>query len=115
MSGSVLNNCSAARRLMPSATSRACAPSCRFRSSRRSSAAAVSTAVPLVSASWVTRLVSAALRRARPECTPIVRGTSHTPNPKTSAVFPTSSNTPETLVVKNSADTGFMPVRPGEP
>ena len=78
-SGSVLISPSVARREMPSAISRAWAPSCRSRSTRRSSAAAVPTASTRVAVSRRTRLTSSVLRLASPERGPIVRGTSHTP------------------------------------
>ncbi len=61
-SGSVSSCSSAIARLMPSATSRACAPSCRSRSMRRSSAACASTVSVRVSVRcstrWASRLFS---------------------------------------------------------
>ena len=68
--GSVANFCSAMPRLRPSATSRACAPSCRSRSIRRSSASCSSTAPRRVVSSVSTRRASGAapvraIRRGR--------------------------------------------------
>ena len=56
--GSDANFCSASPRLMPSATSRACAPSCRSRSIRRSSDSCWSTAPARVCSSTAMRSAS---------------------------------------------------------
>ena len=66
-SGLVLISRSMDRSEIPSATIRACAPSCRSRSILRSSAAAVSTASTRVTVSRRTRASSSLLRRASPE------------------------------------------------
>ncbi len=58
--GSCSTSISMVPRSMPMATSRACAPSCRSRSMRRSSAAEVSTASCRVSVSTLTRSASSA-------------------------------------------------------
>ena len=63
-SGSDSNFCSARPRLMPSATRRACAPSCRSRSIRRSSASCWSTAPARVVSSTAMRSLSPRARVA---------------------------------------------------
>ena len=91
---------STARRFIPSATRRACAPSWRSRSIRRSSEVAASMAWPRVSVSCWTRLArSASVPRASSvrRCAPIVRGTSHAPNARNALASAPASNAADRL------------------
>ena len=79
-SGSVLISPSVARSEMPSAIRRACAPSCRSRSTRRSSAAALSTASTRVTVSRRTRLEQLTVALGQPGVH--ADGARHQPHPE---------------------------------